>query len=357
MLDRAKELLGKAKAEQARTRAHFPIPPERVEDRGAEDLAAEEPFAPHRHYFQVVVNEMHLANSREWHKRYEPMVFVAATYIYDKDEQTSPFVVGSALLKRFGQPLPSGLIYRNVPVTGLHPYQGGALTLTVFLIALESQNNADRLLDVVERIAGAVSPSIAFTTYLKLADPVMRGVESLLGLDEARPILGHHGTTNPDVRQRFVPEYFAMIDADEAQVDPTRFHVCDSRLHMDDGNGSVPYRERDFVLFKVTQGVQRSDEQTLPFFPLWREALDFAGTPDDASWREAKARFLTLNRTLRSSPDLTEPDADRLRSMYLEQLKRARNQAVDYSNLGNIDEPGPVEVAFRDAADELDRLD
>ena len=355
LLERAKNLLGKAKAGEARTRAHFPIPSERVEEDGGQP-AAGQPFTARQHYFQVVLNEMYLANSREWHKQYEPMVFVAASYIYDTSEQTSPFVVGPALLQRFGQELPSGMIYENVPVTGLHPYQGGAVTLTVLLTALERQNNADRLLDVVEQVAGAISPSVAFTTYLKLAEPVMRGVESLFGLDETRPILGYHASANPDIGQRFVPEYFALIDVDEATVDPERFHVRGSRLYADGEAGLAPYRADDFVLFKVTQGTQRSDEQTLPFFGLWRQALDFAGTPDDAHWREAKASFLTLNRALRASPDLVPRDAERISAMYLEQLKEARNRAVDYGELGAGREAGPEEAALRDAADELDRL-
>jgi hypothetical protein len=350
LLDRAKELFSHAKAGQARTRAHFAIPPDRVVDSGTPS-APLEPFEKSRHYFQVVVNEMFLADQRRWHKNYEPMVFVAASYIYDTSEQTSPFVVGSSLLERFGQPVPDGMIYRNVPVTGLHPYQGGPLTLTVLLTALERANNADRLLAVVEQVAGAVSPSVAFTTYLKLAEPLMRGVESLFGLDETIPVVGYHGSANPAIGQRFVPEYFVLIDADEAETDETAFHVRDSRLYRD----GVPYREHDFVLFKVMQGVERGDEQTLPFFGLWRQALDFAGTPDDAHWREAKASFLTLNRALTVSPDLTKPDARRLSAMYLEELKDVRNRAVDNGNLGSHHEP--ADDPLRDAADKLDELD
>src|SRR5262249_54147243 len=147
-------------------------------------------------------------------------------------------------------------------------------------------------------------------------------------------------------------------DADEATIDPERFCVRDSRLCVRNGAGPQPYREHDFVLFKVSQGSTRSDEQTLPFYPLWRQALEFAGTPDDAHWREAKASFITLNRALSASPDLTTPDSARLSTTYLEQLKATRNRAVDLGNLGaDSSEPGPDERRLRDDADDLDDLD
>src|SRR3954466_7958133 len=90
---RVKHLFERARAGDAATRGHFPIPSRRVLVDGAPAPEAER-FRPRRHYFQVQVNEMFLATPRQWFVRYAPMVFVAASYIYNGREETSPFVVG-----------------------------------------------------------------------------------------------------------------------------------------------------------------------------------------------------------------------------------------------------------------------
>ena len=350
--ERTKALFDRAKQGTATTRAHVAIPPDRVDG----ETSAFEPFAADAHYFQLRVNEMFLARPRQWYSVYQPMVFAAAAYIYDGAEVTAPFVVGRSILEKFGQQEPVGMIFRNVPVTGLHPYRGGGLTLTVLLSRVEQVNNADRLLGVIEGIAGAVGPSAAIGPYLKMAEPVVQAVETLLGLSETQAVLGYHTSINPDVGDVLRPTYSVLIDEDEATIDPTTLRVKDGRLHVESDGGLQPYRAADFVLFRVTQATTRTDEETLPFNALWREAQDLAGTPDDAMWREAKARFLTLNRMLMSSPDLTESDAVSLGDRYLASLKEIRERAVDHGSLSHGEIAGG-ERRLRSAARELDELD
>jgi hypothetical protein len=343
------------KARKAKTRAHFQIDRKHADD-GA-TLGG--PFEGKQHYFQVIVNEMFLARSREWFVEYDPMVVAAASYIYDTKVETVPFVAGPSLLKDFGHDSPGGMIFRNTPVSGLNPYQGGAFTLTLVLYKVQRKNNADRLLKVVEGVSKSLDPSNTLSAYLKLAGTIVNGVEAILGLDETVPVLGYRATVNPQIKQQMTPDYWALIDEDSAHktMNPDLFRIRGSRLYFADaGREEQEYRDRDFVLFRVAQASMRDDERTLPFYPMWTAARDFAAQGDDNYWRDAKAHFNTLKRNLLNSPDLTRPDSIRLRGEYFEELKKTRKESVDESHLAPEAVP-EAEKELRRIGAELDQLD
>lgn len=351
LLEGIKRLWDHAKAGEAKTRAHFSIGRDHV------DTELGVAFEKEQHYLQIVINEMFLENSRNFWSDCDPMAFVVSSYIYGTRTETFPFVVGPALLKQYEQDVPLGMIYRDTPVSSLHPYQGGPLTLTVFLNRLERKNNADQLLKVVESISSAVSPSIVPVAYLKMAETVVDGVEAILGLDETKALLGFRVTINPQIKQPLMPSYYALINEDEAKIAQGEFWVKSSRLHYGkDMKSAEPYRENDFILFSINQGEKRTDERTLPFYPTWETARDLAQKPELHYWSEAKANFNTLKRSLVSSPDLTKPDSERLRTFYFGELKKLREEAVAESELKGKELPA-MEAEMRQMAEELDKLD
>src|ERR1051325_2383888 len=149
IIDRMKNIWDSAVSAPAKTRANFAIDPVRV----VGDGAAGEPFRDKQHYFQIVINQMYLADEREWFVRYDHLTFVISSYIYDTRQEVVPFVVGPALLKEHAKNAPTGMVFQDTPVSGMHPYQGGSLTLTVILNKLARENNADKLLKVVEKMS------------------------------------------------------------------------------------------------------------------------------------------------------------------------------------------------------------
>jgi hypothetical protein len=346
MWDRLQSLWNKARAGETRTPACFSI---KAEDGN--------PFSPQQHYFQIIINEMFLANEREWFVTYSPMTFVAATYIYNNNRETSPFIVGPSMLEEYGYKLPQGMVFRNTPVTSLHPYQGGELILTVILYKVQRRNNVDTVLKVLEKISSVINPAVPaidFSSYLKIAGSIMDGVEILLGLEETLPVVGYRLTINPDIGQRLEPTYMVLIDSDEREIKKGEFLVRESRLHC----GSQPYREKDFALLKIAQGDRRTDEQTLPFYPLWETTLEMATrSANNHFWDETKAHFKTLNRALLNSPDLTKPDYDRLSDEYLAEVKEQRERAIALGSLRTTSEVSEEETRARRMAEELDELD
>lgn len=353
LTERIQGLWSSAKAAPARTRAHFSIPDDRVED-GA-SLGDE--FAAGKHYFQVYVNELYLQHAREWFVKFDPMSFVATRYVYDRAETTATFVVGPKLIEGFKDvEQPEGMVFRNTPVTGLHPYQGGSVEITILLSRLPRENNADKLLQVLESVTTAIDPSTVFSTYVKLGGTLLDGVETLLGVDGTKPVMGYRVGVNPAVGLTFEPGYHVMLDADEATVDPARFHVKESRLYVADNGDLKPYRGSDFMLFSVLQGTKREDERLLPFYSLWQTTQDLAAHPGNHYWEEAKSNFNALKRAMLMSPDLTAPDYTRLREQWLDQLAARRQEVVMEGELGP-DELDEGEKELADVATRLDRLE
>jgi hypothetical protein len=166
-------------------------------------------------------------------------------------------------------------------------------------------------------------------------------------------VVGYRLTINPDIGQPLEPTYMVLIDSDEREIEKSEFLVQESRLHR----ASQPYRQKDFILLKIAQGDRRTDEQTLPFYPLWETTLEMATrSANNHFWEETKAHFKTLNRALLNSPDLTEPDYDRLSDEYLAEVKEQRERAIALSSMRPSSELSEEENRAQRIAEELDEL-
>jgi hypothetical protein len=351
-LDRLQHLWNQITAGSTKLRSQFWIQQDHIDG-----LPLGPPFAAGQHYLQIIISEMFLANQRQWYARYDPMAFVASTYIYGNSQETFPKVVGPSLLKDLEQPIPLGMIFKNTPASSLHPYQGGEFAMTVVLNAQQRQNNADKLLRVVESLSRVMDPTGTVAMYAKLASTLLDSVEELIGLGQTNPVVGCRLGFNPAVGQTLTPGYLALIDEDEARIDPSQFWLKDSQLLCGrDASSARPYRDNDFVLLKIAQGTQRSDERTLPFYPLWETTQDLAARPEPHYWNEAKANFNALKRAMLVSPDVTRPDALRLLNGYLARLKDLRTEAVMESELGHEALPQD-EVEMQRMTAQINRLD
>jgi len=325
VLDGFQKLFNKAKSAPAKDRAAFILP----------DPAAPT-FSRRKHYLQILVNEMYLAKARQWWVGYDPAVLVAASYIYGQQTATVPMVVGPTMFQQFSNDIGDGTIIRNVPVTSLHPYQGGSLTLTVIFNKVQRVNNSDRMLKALESItsvASPLAPTIPFDAYLKMAGSVMSGLSILFNLPETKPVIAYSETINPQINQTMVPGYIVLIDAPGiTKEEQAKFKVVDSQLHyQDEHEGLVQYRKSDFIVLQIAQGTHRTDENVLPFYPTWLETrrLGLQSRNIDVLWQEAKNHFNTLKISVYESPDLTKPDIQFYYDQYYEELVSIRQGAAN----------------------------
>jgi hypothetical protein len=284
--------------------------------------------------------------------------------MYENAYKTAPVVIGPALFQQFSKDVGDGTIIRNAPVTSLHPYGGGAVTLTVIFSKVEKQDNTDKVLDVLETfadIASPLAPAIPFSSYLKIAGSVMGGMRVLLNLPKTQPILAYRETINPQINQTLEPLHLALIDIPGlSDAEKTRFRVKNSQLYYgDDEASAVPYRKSDFILLEIAQGSQRTDESSLAFYPLWEQTrrLGLQSAKQDGFWAEAKNQFNALKVAITESPDLTDPDIKRLMDNYLNEMKQIRQAGADEESLTIEAHSAGTLQEYQRIAKQLDELD
>jgi hypothetical protein len=330
--------------------AHIPsrvaIPPNHVHN-AQETLGTA--FQPHEHYFQVRVNEMYLTYGRKWFDQYDPMVFVVSEFIYDKEEEAVPFVVGPMMMEKFGngQKMPAGMVFSDTRVAGLHPYRGGRLTLSVVLCRVKRENYARKLLQIIESAASVLDFSTALSTYVKVGSVVLDGVEALLGLGDTDPLIGFRKEFDPDAGEVLEPSYFALIDMSESQLNTDELWVLDRRLAYGKSLAEAqeqPFRKADFVLYSISQTAQRGDVTTLPFYPVWERVVEEATVAKEENWENAKAHMAILYQQMLLSADLTPKQAEELADDYESKMDAMHDRVVRRSRRGEEEPAEPSEL-------------
>lgn len=342
VLERSRDVLRWAQGSATQQPSRIAIDLDHVLD-GAE---TGESFRPDEHYFQVRVNEMFLASSRQWFARFDPMVLVVSEFIYDKKVQAVPVVVGPTMLEKYGHELPAGTILANTRVAGPHPYKGGRLSLAVALSEVQRVNYARKLLDVLES-ASALSFATGLGAYLPVAGVVLDGLEALLGLDAVNPLMALRTEFDPDAGDAFTSSWFALVDVPDGELDPGQLWVREGRLLEGAGPAdAAPFRRADFVLYSIRQQGETSELEILPFHPLWErvaEAAMKAGKDEgDPNWESARSDMRSLYQTLMLSPDLTNRQAEELADTYVTRAQALRERGLRMAHMAD-EELTPVD--------------
>jgi hypothetical protein len=134
-------------------------------------------------YFTIRVHELFLAKSAEWWKVYDPLVLVTADFVYGPNRISVPSIIGPDLIKRIAGSAKFGIVLNDIRVVGPYPYRGGDVDLSVSLYAIERQDYAVSLLNVIDRIATAVGHS-DIAVMSKVSSALVESVEDLLGLKQ-----------------------------------------------------------------------------------------------------------------------------------------------------------------------------
>jgi hypothetical protein len=293
-------------------------------------------------YFEVRVNELHLAENREWWSVFDPMVVIVAEYEYGGERVARPAVVGPSQIRtQAGQDKPRhGVVLQDCLVAGPNPYRGGNVEISMSFYRVRRSNSARSLLKVIDNLSGALPGAGEMATVAKVGSALLQGVEGLLGLDETVYLAGQRLSLTPSALDPLKACYSALV-APPVPADPNQFLVAERRLHLDDGKGARPYRGSDFALLGLSGSPERGAESSLPFYPMKMDALAALADGEDGKKR-GKAALLTAYQQMRKSPDITVHQAGELFEAWInefeEEMKRidrVRSMASD------ITEPPP----------------
>jgi len=304
------------------------IPPDHITDnRNVGDHLRED-----KCYFHILINEMYLTYKRDKTKKVDPMVLSLTEFTYDDRSFTVPHVLGRSVLKgHFSNEIKDqGILVSNAIVAGPYPYRGGTLKTTIVLCELEREDYAQMVLNLLEQAVGIVPSATALIRYMKLAGLLYDGFSGILGSSGTEPVVGNQMSTNPDVGEPLVFGYHALINRDERDIDEGRLYVKDKRLCVGDDMASAkPYRDADYVLYSVVPSDARTDEDQLPFFPLYKKAKEEAARLDPASWESAWVRYSICYSAIQTSPDLIDRHRDDLDDRFQYELDKRISRSRD----------------------------
>lgn len=329
--ERSQHVLSQIWEQVNRPPMQIAIPQARVDA----DNSSDEPFQPHTHYFQVRVNEMYLSKRREWFTTYDPLVFAVTEFIYHRRHVSLPFVVGPTMLEAYGRQLPVGMLFSNTRIAGPYPYRGGRIALAVVLYRVRRDNAIRNILRLLERVAGVVDVSNMVHAYIRIADVLLDGMETLLGANATEPRIGVRMELDPAATGAIHPGFYVLLDPQADAINPEHLRVRNQQLwYGSSAENAEPFRACDYVLYSLTSTSERSDITTLPFYPLYEQTLAAAMSPGESNWKRARINLLTLIQNIELSPDLTIPQARSLSRACIAQVQQSHQQASRLETLG-----------------------
>ncbi len=320
-----------------------------------QEAELEKVFNDNQHYFSISVNEMFLTEKRNWHINVDPMVFSVCNFQYDGSNLEVPFIIGPSSLNQYKQYVPQGMLYKNTPVVGIYPWRGGNVSLSMILCKVQRQNNIEKILNVIEQVANSIDFSKSVGNFLKIGNVIMDGVEALLGFQETQPIVGINNNFGQAANNTFKPGYYALVNHD--QVDKSKFWVKNNELHYGDSMASAtPYRNDDFVLFKIGLAYKRDDEQSLPFYQDYKKIYEYIKNQVelDVKQREnLRSRMTQLAVAIKLSPDLTEKQANIVWMEMKEEIEKFVGMITKLDATKHVKELETIDAIMNKAKDDL----
>lgn len=301
--------------------AHFEITPDNT-DAAKPPL----PLQPKEEYFEVMVNELYLSYKRKWFKEYDPVVYVVSEFIYERQKQVVPFVVGPSLMEGKIANLPDGMIFENVKVAGLHPYRGGDFGLGVVLARSKRVDYLRKIIKIITDTAATYTGSFAtlVSQYTKVADVVLNSIDALFDSHDLEPLIGYQRTYTSG-NNAFAPGYHVLLNEDESNIDEHKFFVKKNRLcYGNTVDDAIPYRTDDYVLYSIVATKERSDMDLLQFSTQFYDLQNMVKDMPAVSQDENKiiiAKFSSLQNTIRMSPDLVRSQIRVLIDSYWDEIK------------------------------------
>jgi hypothetical protein len=314
------------------------------------------PITRDQMYFTIRINEMHLAENRQWGTDYDPLVVVVTEFNHAQERVVVPTVIGPNLIRKQApadQP-PCGVVLLDTRVTGPHPYRGGDVDVSVGFYRVQRANHARVLLKVVDSLSAAFAGPGELQTIAKTGGALLEGVEGLLGLEETTYLTGHRISMASSPFDPFTAGFSALI-APPAPKDLASLQVEDRRLFIEADGRARPYRDSDFVLVSIIGTEERGDQNLLPFYPLKVDALNALLDGEDGVKR-GKANLIAAYQQMRRSPDVTVAEATRLFDAWLQEFDAEKKRAEQVRSMPIIRHEAEPNPLARDLNDALRRL-
>jgi hypothetical protein len=270
------------------------------------------PREPGTAYYQLWLQEMWLRYSREWLSEFTPVVYTVVTLSFG-DAQSVEIPASLGEFKFDGEiDNIDHALKLNYPMTPQLPFNGGVVEIDAALVALETEDGLDELINAVTDLSGVLAvPQLS--AVVSVAAPVANTLNALLGQSAKRLALGLHQSFKHGSEEQLCAGYYVALSSADA-IDVSQLSVSDEgRLCWTQSGEAV--REFDFMLFRLETSSERDDLDKLSnIFDSMEKARAAAAGAVTVPERmpEAKAWLTTACLTALESDDLTRVDRRRV---------------------------------------------
>ncbi|MCA9873495.1 MAG: hypothetical protein KC441_07570 [Anaerolineales bacterium] len=279
---------------------------------------------PQESYFEIRLKQMYLRNQREYWREFRPFSTFVTAFVHSGQKREMPFVIGPQQLGEQAAALGGDAVeYRNLRVAGPFPYEGDDLQLFSALSRLTANDWAVQSLSLLETVAKAFDVS-KITRYLEIAAPLVKGIESFLGMQDVELRMGMQQVYQQPVGRgglqpsALMARHEALLNLPDHRLDSAarqQFWVKDGELFFGSrAETAQPYREADFLLFEIRPLSDRGDFTTFDFHTVnWQDTQKAIW---DGSEELARQKLRLTAAALAQCTDIVRPQRNALLRKY-----------------------------------------
>lgn len=273
-------------------------------------------------YIRIFLKTWRVDNIREgWSEFYGAVHGYISTSrfgggIVDVNAFTSPNQLQNADPKHANR-----IISLNYPLFGPVPYMGGDLSVKIGLFSIKSADLSGPFLDVLSTIASAAGGGAYVAAVKPFIDPLKKGIEAVTDTSQdTRLEIGLVKTYN-------VPAtgYFAVIRADEAEIDKSKFRIDNDERLVNDSDGK-PIRDYPYFVFTIEYTAQHETWYDIADLQQAYSELSANINDDNSTAAILQSAYLRFRKKVKQSPDLIPPDMDRV-------LEEVRKKIADVTGV------------------------
>lgn len=205
------------------------------------------PLEHGKHYVKLWLSEMFLRKQVQLGQQFFPAVHSLSRFSFGAERVEVPYVADASRVGMKQDSRSGDVVARNFELTPHIPFNNGAIELDAGLIAVQGQNYLGTFINTLSDFASLLAVP-QFSAALNVAQPLAKGVQSLLGDGALR--LGLHDTLSKGQNGG----YFVVVRATEREVLTDKLRVINSQLRYGTGNTeaeTVPFADYDYMLFRV----------------------------------------------------------------------------------------------------------
>ena len=288
------------------------------------------------HYIRLRLANMYLKKETQWFSSWYPAVHSVVRFNFG-DQTIEVPNIADATRVGMQQTARGDIIARNFMLTPTVPFNGGIVSLSAGLFALQGQNYLARFLKTLGNFAALLNIP-QFSQALNLAQPLALGIQELFGPESAHLHLGLHDSF---AEGELKAGYIAAVRTPRSRLDANELWVVNDELCRGKSLAEArdaSFEESDYMLFRVELFDKRDDWESLTSIQEpFQEAIKALHNPD--SKKQAPQYMRTALLKAAQSPDLTSVDKRRVVERLIEKY-RAMEIILSFS--GAVGEEAPT---------------